>query len=505
MHPMFRPCPLPLKGDGYTVSGECLASPKARQRSVYNLTNRKSAREAFPGVAQDSRMVLYGVSDFVHRYLTTPITHDDIDESLAFMETANAITGRSLYFPERTWRRVVRLHGGYLPIRIEALPEGSTFYPFEPYVQVTAGDEYGELAAQIEMLLAGMIGICTARVTLERHLLERMTEFVMRDRPDASLDAATEMARDLIIDFGGRATIIDDEAELAGRCHLICFNGTDTFNAAYRARKMGAPPPVGTSILALAHRIVQGWDEEAQAYQRLAYCAPEGASYVADCYNYKHAVENYLLPIAKGGKLVLARPDSGNAIDQIDWTVSTAMSHGLFRDQGGRTFGTDLQVIYGDSVKWETITRLYDHLRKVSHAPTGWLRFGIGGWLRNTPNRDSLSTAYKLAARGDELEPVVKLSEVAGKLSVPGPTLFHHNHPRIRIGCNGMETQFRTYYNNGGVNDPPNFMAIRDRATHSFRNDKHLKLPPDYGMNGETLGEDVKAVQYAYREKHRHG
>ncbi len=124
--------PTPLRGDAYTVAGEALASERTREHSVYGLSFRKSPAEAeeLRDFCHDDRMVFFGLSDYIRNNLTRPITREDVDASERFMATAHAFGG-PLNFDRTVWDRVVEECGGYLPIHIEALPEGSTFYPGE--------------------------------------------------------------------------------------------------------------------------------------------------------------------------------------------------------------------------------------------------------------------------------------------------------------------------------------------------------------------------------------
>ncbi|MCI0562509.1 MAG: nicotinamide phosphoribosyltransferase domain-containing protein, partial [Nitrososphaera sp.] len=171
--------PWPLRADAYTVSGEGFAGARAKQMSVYNMTNRIGPRTAVPEVAQDNRMVFYGLSEFIRRHMLEPITHADIDDAKSFMETAHSFGG-PLYFPEKMWRDVVDKFKGLMPLSIHAIPEGSTFFPGEPVVEVrNTAVGYGELAAHVEAVMVGMVSTMSARVTLCRHWLERIrSEFI---------------------------------------------------------------------------------------------------------------------------------------------------------------------------------------------------------------------------------------------------------------------------------------------------------------------------------------
>jgi nicotinamide phosphoribosyltransferase len=421
--------PLPLDGDAYTVSGNAIAAERTRAGSVYYFANRRSPKEAFPGLALDDRMVLYGVTDFLRYFASQlPVTHADVDESAAYMASAHAFGG-GLQFPEKLWRRVVGEYNGYPPISIKALPDGSTFWPHEPVVHVSARDGFGELAAHVEANLVGMVANATARATVTRHLLERIREVVRHHNPSWNMDQVDGLARFMVHDFGQRASSTPQEAQIYGRAHLLVFHGTDTFGAGYQAWRMGAKRPTGTSILALAHRIVQGHLSESDAYEAICRASLDSgdvaiASYVADCYDFQNAVKRFLVGIAaRKQAVVVARPDSGDFLDNTLLIVREALKAGLYKiDEQGRPSSTYLRFINGDSMSWQKMEQVFDLLDVEGVNPTQWGIFGIGGWLRNLANRDALSSAYKLSACGSYYQrPVIKLSEAVDKMSVPGP------------------------------------------------------------------------------------
>jgi len=459
--------PWPLRGDAYTVSGEAIASQNAREKSVYNFCNRIGPRQGLPDLAFDDRMVFYGLSDFIRLHLTKPITHADINEAERFMASAHSFGG-ALNFDSRPWRRIVDSFDGYLPLNIKALPEGSTFLPNEPVIEVESEDSgFGEIAAMIEAVMVGMVSNMTARVTLERHWLERIRDWVREDlnlRSADSLRKIDQIARFFIHDFGMRASSCAEESELLGRCHLLVFHGTDTFNAAYQAWKMGAKRPTGTSILALAHRIVQGHDSEWNAFTKLYSASNDSgnaaiASYVADCYDFKTAVEQYLVPLAQAGSntTIVPRPDSGDYLKDVMFVVQKAIDAGLFKEVGPigdrahkRAMATNLRFIQGDSMNPRKVDAILEALADYNCCPTRWGIFGVGGWLRNTPNRDTFSSAYKLCAKGADRKPVVKLAHTPAKMSVPGPSRI------IRRNENGGQyNKFPTVFMYNETNGQP--------------------------------------------------
>src|SRR5690606_4854440 len=143
--------------------------------------------KAFPTVARTDAMCFYGLSDFVNKFMLDPCTDEDIDESVAFMARANSMGG-GLHFPEKLWRKIVRDYGGYLPIKMRAIPDGTAFFVNEPVIEVESLDSgFGEIAAHIEALMVCMVSIGTARTTLTRHWYERIREWLSGEINDSAI------------------------------------------------------------------------------------------------------------------------------------------------------------------------------------------------------------------------------------------------------------------------------------------------------------------------------
>ena len=505
-----------LDGDAYTVAGEALASGSAREKSVYGLSFRRSPKDApeFSGFCEDDRMVLFGLTDYIRNNLTKPITTEQVDTAENFMSTAHAFGG-PLNFDRTVWDRVIQDYDGFLPIKIEALPEGSTFYKNEVPVQVTSLDKgFGEVAALVEAHLVGMVANASSRATMERHLLERMRDYSREDMPNVSEEQILTSAQMMIHDFGMRASSASEESEVLGKAHLLSFPGTDTFNAAYQAWIENDKERVGSSILALAHRIVQGHGSEEETFNQLREAASNGnyirlkidsgringtieipvlgaggiGSYVADCFDFHAACEGPLLELAieaskTDNAIIVDRPDSGDDLENVMFVVNTATNAGLYTVQdNGRKAMTNKRFIEGDSQNWDKLSRIMDTLKENDYSPVNCGIFGIGGWLRNTPSRDTLSAAYKLMSKGADDEATVKLSDTKAKISIPGPVYVLRgqspDQPSIVItsetGFSG-ENALQTFYDGSvqgnekfGTPCLEKFSDVQYRAIHEF-------------------------------------
>ncbi len=509
-----REVPAPLLADAYTVSSPAFASDGAQQYSSYNITNRYSPVKAWPDLAKDSRMVLYGVEHFIEHYLTRRVTYDDVKNARRFMNRAHSFGG-PLPFNDSLWNSIVDKHGGYLPVKLSSLPDGSTFFPNEPAVRVDGKDGYGEIAGYVESRALGAISIGTAAATLCRHWRERLREEVEIDLRllgrTISKEAIEAIVQWQVHNFGCRACASVEESILIGRAHLLSFNGTDNFDAAYMAFEDGCPESIGTSIVALAHRNVLSFKQEDASWEKIIESTKKDkirvVSCVADTYNYQAAVERLVkLAIKYPEVIVVIRPDSGDAYQVLIEIFSVCIALNCVKTEGRYTLPLNVRFIYGDSVKPKVQLEVMNRLRVQGMLPTLWGIWGVGGFIRNNSLRDSLSSAYKLGEYGED-NWVVKLSEVEAKMSIPGCNniYVHSNKLERYVGpyCEspGWDNLTKVYYDNG------DFQFDYSWPHHSleeFDSYKTLaRLNPSYGLNRESLSNGIISFQNDIFKRHR--
>ena len=78
--------------------------------------------------------VFFGLQAFLKEYLSRPITVDDIDEAEAILPA------HGVPFYRKGWELILDKHNGYLPIEIEALPEGSVLPTGNALMQIKNTD-----------------------------------------------------------------------------------------------------------------------------------------------------------------------------------------------------------------------------------------------------------------------------------------------------------------------------------------------------------------------------
>lgn len=427
-----------LMADAYTIGADEFQSDKAKEQSTYYIVFRRELYKINEDLYTkgDNRMVFIGLQRILERLFYEPVTHEEINQAILYLSNYKVTaTGLSKYnFPEHLWRRIVDEFNGRPPISIKAMPEGSIVYPGEPVVQIKSlVDGFGELAAWFESKLL-QVWASSERVTQNEHWFKRMMSMVRSVEPELTDEAVEFNASLMLHDFGDRAGMNQMESEDMGMAHLYTFPGTDTCSGGYQAfMNSGMTVGLSVSVNALAHRNVQAYDKEEDCYNFMYYNANNGdiCSMVADCYNYKKAVKDYLLPLAlrsvkeKNGKIVVARPDSDVAVDCVLYLCNIAVENGLYTEKviNGKTwkFATALKFIEGDGMDFKTMWNIIQTLLDNGFVPYSWGLFGVGGGLRNFLKRDDFGAKYALCSIGHDDTPVVKLSETIGKTTLPGP------------------------------------------------------------------------------------
>lgn len=505
-----------LQADAYTIGSQCFESKEANEKSVYYLTFRRGPSDYFsrkdsewsgPGKRGDQRIVFAGISRIIDNLFRKKVTVEEIELTERFLKNRKFTTQetRDFFFPKDLWMRVVQEYDGRIPLKIEAFPEGSVVYPNEPVIRVTAENGFGILAAWFESRIL-QVWATTERLTHCRHWLEYLRETIRYSEPELSKEEINFYASTMMHDFGDRSAICNEESEILGLTHLYCFAGTDTFAGAYQAWRNGATVGIGGSVDALAHRVVQGFINESDCYRKIYDVAKPGdiISMVGDCYDYKYAVKTYLLPLAleshrtQNGKVVVARPDSGDPLEMVKFTLETAKNAGLYTIINGRVAMTTLRFIQGDSMDWKTMRRIIEWMLDNGYHPHRCGIFGVGGFLRNDISRDNFSTKYALCSVGYQNLPVIKISNSPGKETLPTVSV-KRDIESLKSGITidtyrASDDSLRPYYINGVFEHYSKeiFPEIQDRVINEFNSMPQI---------GGTVSQAVKQVVHDIKIK----
>ncbi|GAB4816246.1 hypothetical protein N2152v2_003292 [Parachlorella kessleri] len=387
-------------------------------------------RSGYDRDTSDSRLVWYGLRYIVENYLLRQWTVEDVERADLFFRSHMAPGYTEFPYPKELMLKFITENNGYMPVKLEALPEGTCVHAHVPVYQVTAEGEYASLCTFLETLLT-MVWYPTTVATLSRRCKDDLAAAF-----DRSVDGGrgSPLLNSRLHDFGFRGCTCVEQSVLGGAAHLLSFDGTDTLSAAYYVQfALNGGRPVGQSIPATEHSVMTAWPTEAEAIRNMIQHFGGGIfATVMDSYDYEKALSKVLPAVraekvAAGGFWVL-RPDSGDPTDAVLAALIAA----------DRTFGSDINskgfkvprgvgVIQGDGINYHTIQKMLEAVMEAGYsaqASTSAVAFGMGGGLLQRLNRDTLNFATKLShltyKDGSAVDVLKAPKTDPGKGSLPG-------------------------------------------------------------------------------------
>ena len=255
---------------------------------------------------------------------------------------------------------------------VDAMPEGTVFFPEEPLLRVTAPLPEAQL---VETRLISLLNYASL-------IASRAVRFRL----------AAPTAR--LVDFGLRRAHGAEAGLLAARAAYIAgFDGTAT---ALAGQRWGIPT-FGT----MAHSFIQAHDSEADAFVRFARAHPDNTVLLIDTYD-TEAGASKVVEIApglraEGIEIQAVRLDSGDL-------AAHARRVRRILDEGGCP---EVRIFASSSLDEHDVARL-------AHAPIDG--FGVGAALTVSADEPTLDSVYKLQEYAGR--PRRKRSE--GKATWPG-------------------------------------------------------------------------------------
>ncbi len=349
---------------------------------------------------------LFGLQYVLHRYLSKPVVHADVDEMAAFADA------HGVPFNREGWDYIVRELCGRMPVRIRAIPEGTVVPTGLPILTIESTDENVPwIVSWLETALVRLWEPCTVAIA-SRESKQILADYLAwtADDPE-SIDFKLH-------DFGSRGVTSQEQARLAGAAHLLSFQGSDTIEGIRMANHYYNSAMAGFSIPATEHSTVTMWGREHEyemfgAYVKSALTnrevlegLPKLAACVSDSFDIYEACRRWTSDPLKsairdsGGTLVI-RPDSGNPL-QVLPAVFEVLEEGLGDEvtknsKGFKVLPPYLRVIQGDGININSMTIILDKLHILGWSASN-IAFGSGGGLLQRWNRDTQKWAFKCCA-----------------------------------------------------------------------------------------------------------
>ena len=343
------------------------------------------------------RTLFFGLQAILKETLAKPITHAHVDEA------RDLFAAHGEPFNEAGWRYIVDRHGGLLPIRIRAVPEGTVVPTHNALMTIESTDPMAFwVPSYLETMLLRIWYPVTV-ATISWHAKQTIRQFLERTSDDPDGQLAFKLH-----DFGSRGVSSVESAAIGGASHLVNFMGTDTVAALCLARAHYHEPMAGFSIPAAEHSTITAWgrDHEVEAYRNmLRQFAKPGAivAVVSDSYDIFHAIrehwgETLKDEVIRSGATVVIRPDSGDpvaVVHQCLELLDEAFGH-VVNAKGFKVLN-HVRVIQGDGINPTSLRAILERVTSAGYA-TDNVTFGMGGALLQQLNRDTQKFALKCSA-----------------------------------------------------------------------------------------------------------
>ncbi|XP_045113073.1 nicotinamide phosphoribosyltransferase-like [Portunus trituberculatus] len=372
--------------------------------------------------------VFFGLQYILKRWLCGPVlTKEMVAEA---KQVIGQVFKRDDVFNEAGWNYVVEHHGGRLPLRIKAVPEGSvlptknvlfTVENTDPAVPwLTNFFETILVQAWYPMTVATASSVYRQLITHYLHLTHD----------------TDEMAEYMLHDAGYRGVSSVESAALGGAAHMLSFKSSDTVAGTSLLRKFyGLEGVAGYSTPSSEHSTVTSWgrNRELQSHRHMLDTYHQGdAGCVCDSYDIWKCLEEMwggelkelVLERGQRGGCVYLRPDSGDPKDVVLKSLEIL----------GKAFGTEsnkkgykmlpscVKVIQSDGIDLHSLWEILKHIEEHGWS-TSSVFFGAGAALLQKVNRDTQKCAYKVSyaeVEGEGMEVFKQPITDSGKTSKKG-------------------------------------------------------------------------------------
>lgn len=382
-----------VRTDSYKVSHTNMY-PENMTKMVDNIVARIGGRW--------NEAVFFGLQKLVKDNFLTPFTQEDIDEAAEFYNMHFLPMYADQVFDREMFQYILDNHGGYFPVRIKAVPEGTVIPAGQVMATIESTDEKcPAIVSFLETQMLRDIWYGTTVATNSYKQKETILDFA--DQTSDTLD----WVGFALHDFGARGVSSGESAITGGIAHLVNFMGSDTLEAVYAGQKLygvaeGLP---GYSVTASEHSVMcsEGREGEFKVMERIfdTYAKEGGIiSCVNDTYNMLEHV-SYLCRVMKdriveSGVRWVTRPDSGHPPEVVVQCLNMLWNAfgGEMNKKGYRVLSPSVRVIQGDGIDAEMLEEVLKAVEAAGFSTENVL-FGSGGGLLQKVNRDDLRFAMK--------------------------------------------------------------------------------------------------------------
>lgn len=338
-----------------------------------------------------------GLQAFLREYLMRPITLEDIDEA------EFVVREQGMHFNRDNWLGILNEHDGFLPVEIEAVPEGTVLPSRNVLVQLINTDpKYFWATSFFETALLRAVWYPTTIGTVSW-----LSKMVIKEALARTSDNGF-LIRNMLHDYGARGVSSQQSAALGGLAHLVNFDQSDTVPGILCAKRYYNAGKVSNSGPNSEHAGFCAWgrENEAAALENMldTFAADGCALLLTDTYDHENCVKNIIgkqlnEKIRNFPGLVGIRPDSGDIVQVTADTTEWLMDAFGFttNSKGFKVLPSFIRTVQGDGVTFDSLPKVFMELERRGMSAENAV-FGMGGGLLQHWNRDTMNFGQKASA-----------------------------------------------------------------------------------------------------------
>lgn len=349
---------------------------------------------------------LSGLQVALHRYLSKPVTLEDI----AAEEKWALAHGEP--FNREGWLHVLHKYGGKMPVRIRAIPEGLIVPVCNAIMTIESvkDPKCFWITNWLETKLVRLWYPSTVAI-ISREIKKAWKSALKRSSEDPEGEIAFKHH-----DFGSRGVTCFEQGELGAMAHLLNFQGSDTVGGVKCAAHYYDHPMPGFSIPATEHSTMTVWGKEHElealknwvqkmlVERQVPPGVPKMAACVGDSYDIYEFTRTVCRPeiidmLQRSGGTLVVRPDSGSPLTVLPRILELLLS-GLpegsvsVNSKGFKVLPPYVRLIWGDGINRRSMKNILLYIMEQGWSVSN-VAFGSGGGLLQDCDRDTQKYAFK--------------------------------------------------------------------------------------------------------------
>ena len=492
-----------LLTDSYKVSHHVQYPPNTT--TIYSYFEPRGGRH--------KDICFFGLQYFIKRYLTGVVVTEDKIAEAKELYTMHFGPGTNV-FNEAGWQYILQEHGGVLPVRIRAVPEGTCL----PYKNCCMTVENTDpkcywLVNFLETLLVQVWYPMTVATNC-REQKKTLLHYLQKTGDPSPMSVGFKLH-----DFGFRGVSSVESAGIGDAAHLTQFLGTDTIAGIVVARDYYGEKCAGFSIPASEHSTMTSWGKETSgahsAGGELAAMANMLEQYktglvaiVSDSYNIWEAVtEKYGKELketimSREGTVVI-RPDSGPpALVDCELLHKLGQAFSMEKNaKGYKELPPQVRVIQGDGIDHESLATICALLEEQGWSMNN-IAFGSGGGLLQKLNRDTQKVAFKCSyaqVDGKDIDVCKTPIHAPGKKSKAGRMTVNRRNGTIVTLCGELREEsddiMETVFENGSI--------VREYSWDEIKTNSTIDMST-YAEWGPAVEARSQALLQAYKSSEKY-